>query len=116
MVYKGCKETYDFRKFKTIRVFGNEVRNNMYMANDEQNHLAAKYIKEFKTKTKPQNNFYLRKVKVGVINSAVALLQVREMVFKAFESRIFSKIIESEQSEQSIDNVKYNSFGYDTYI
>ena len=44
-------------------VFGNEIRNNiinMYMANDEQNHL-AKYIKEFKTKTKPKNNSNLKK-------------------------------------------------------
>ena len=63
MVYKGYNKTYDFRKFKTIHVFGNEIRNNttkMYMANDEQNHL-TKYIKEFKTKTKPQNNSYLKK-------------------------------------------------------
>ena len=25
MVYKRSNETYDFRKFKTIRVFGNEI-------------------------------------------------------------------------------------------
>ena len=39
MVYEGSNKAYDFRKFKTIRVFGNEVRNkiiNMSMANDEQ--------------------------------------------------------------------------------
>ena len=39
MLYKASNETYDFRKFKTIRVFGNEIRNNiidMNMANDEQ--------------------------------------------------------------------------------
>ena len=38
MVQKGYKRTYDFRKFKTIRAFGNEIRNNIinvYMANDE---------------------------------------------------------------------------------
>ena len=67
MVYKGCNKTYDFRKFKTICVFGNEIRNNiinMYMANDEQNHL-AKYIKEFKTKTKLKNNSNLKKSKRG---------------------------------------------------
>ena len=34
------------------------------------------------------------------------------MMFKAFESAIFSKLKESEQSS---DDVKYNSFGYDTY-
>ena len=42
MVYKAPNETYDFRKFKTIRVFGNEIRNNiidMSMANDEQGQL-----------------------------------------------------------------------------
>ena len=36
IVYKASNETYDFRKFKTIRVFGNEIRNNiidMSMAN-----------------------------------------------------------------------------------
>ena len=57
MVYKGSNETYDFRKFKTIRVFGNEIRNiiNMSMANDEQNHL-SKHIKEFKSKTIPQSS------------------------------------------------------------
>ena len=57
MVFKGSNETYDFRKFKTIRVFGNEIRNiiNMNMANDEQNHL-SKHIKEFKSKTIPQSS------------------------------------------------------------
>ena len=39
MVYKASDETSDFRKFKTIHVFGNEIRNNIInvsMANDEQ--------------------------------------------------------------------------------
>ena len=29
MVYKGTNKTYDFRKCKTIRTFGNEIRNNV---------------------------------------------------------------------------------------
>ena len=48
MVYKGSNETYDFRKFKTIRAFGNEIRNNiinMSMENDEQNQLLDKTTK-----------------------------------------------------------------------
>ena len=56
MVYKESNEIYDSRKFKTIRFFGNKIRNNiinMSMANDEQNHL-SKHIKEFKSKTRPQ--------------------------------------------------------------
>ena len=47
IAYKRYNKTYDFRKFKTIRVSGNDIRNNiinMYKANDEQNHL-TKYIK-----------------------------------------------------------------------
>ena len=46
MVYKASNETYDFRKFKTIRVFGNKIRNNiidMNMANNEQDQL-LRYI------------------------------------------------------------------------
>ena len=42
MVYEGSNKNYDFRGFKTIRVFGNEIRNNiinMSMANDEQDQL-----------------------------------------------------------------------------
>ena len=57
MVYKASNETYDFRKFKTIRVFGNEIRNNiidMSMANDEQDQL-SEHIREFKRKARPQS-------------------------------------------------------------
>ena len=65
MVYKGYTKTYDFRKFKAERVSGNNIKNsiiNMRMVKDWQNHL-AKYIEEFKTKTKPQNNSNFKKVK-----------------------------------------------------
>ena len=57
MVYKASNETYDFRKFKTIRVFGNEIRNNiidMNMANDEQDQL-LRCINKLKSKTIPHN-------------------------------------------------------------
>ena len=46
MVYEGSNKNFDFRRFKTIRVFGNEIRNNitnMSMENDEQDQL-LKYI------------------------------------------------------------------------
>ena len=41
MVYKATNKTYDFRKFKTIRAFGNKIRNviNEDMANTEQSDL-----------------------------------------------------------------------------
>ena len=91
-VYKASNETYDFRKFKTIRIFGNEIRNNiidMSTANDEQNQL-AKHIKEFKSKAKPRNP-ESKKVIEDVINSAMALLKGREMMFKAFQSGTYLK-------------------------
>ena len=55
MVYKGTKKTYDFRNFKTIRAFGDEIRNNIISntANIEQANLLS-YINDF-TKTKPRN-------------------------------------------------------------
>ena len=92
MVYEESNKTYDFTKFKTTRVFGNDIRNNIInlsMANDEQNQL-SKYITEFKSKTRPQN-FQPKKEKEDVLNSATALLKGRQMVFKAFESGMFLK-------------------------
>ena len=37
------------------------------------------------------------------------------MMLKSFEKGIFSKLRKSEKSRQSNDDVKYNSFGYDTH-
>ena len=90
MVYKGSNEIYNFRKFKKIRVFGNEIRNNiinMSMANDVQDQLLRR-INEFRSKTRPQNS-ESKKVKEDVLNSARALLKGKEIVFKVFESGIF---------------------------
>ena len=56
MVYKGTNKTYDFRNFKRIRTFGNEIRNNVIsldMANMEQANLLS-YISDF-LKTKPRD-------------------------------------------------------------
>ena len=92
MIYKASNETYDFRKFKTICVFGNKISNNVTdisMANDQQDQL-LKYINKLKSKTKP-HNLESKKVKEDVLNSARALLKEIKMVFKAFESGIFLK-------------------------
>ena len=55
--YEGTNITYDFRKFKTIRAFGNEIKNNvidMNTANEEQNEL-LEYISRLRRRTKPNN-------------------------------------------------------------
>ena len=52
MVYKGTNKTYDFRNFKTIRTFANEIRNNVISldtANIEQTNLLS-YIYDFTKK------------------------------------------------------------------
>ena len=57
MVYKATNKTYDFGKFKTIRAFGSEIRNNvinMDTTNVEQVNLTM-HIKDFANKTKPQD-------------------------------------------------------------
>ena len=54
IVYKGTNKTYDFRKFKTIRTFGHEIRNNVISldtANIEQANLVS-YIYDFTKKNK----------------------------------------------------------------
>ena len=54
MVYKGTNKTYDFRNFKTIRAFGNEIRNNIIsldIANIEQANLLS-HIYDFLKKNK----------------------------------------------------------------
>ena len=100
MVYKATNITYDFRKFKTIRAFGNEIRNNvidMNTVNEEQKEL-LEYISRLRSRTKP-NNPESKKFKKNVLDSAKALLEGREMVFKAFESGIFQKSEESQEGE-----------------
>ena len=57
MVYKSTIKIYDFRNFKTIRAYGNEIRNNvidMDTANVEQQNLTM-YIKDFVNKRKLRN-------------------------------------------------------------
>ena len=95
-VYKATNKTYAFRKFKTIRAFGSEIRNNAIdkdMANYEQNQLAT-YIKNFMSETKPRNPA-LKELKIGILSSVGTLLNGREMVFKAFQSGIFPRSEES---------------------
>ena len=98
MVYKSTNKTYDFRKFKTIHAFGNEIRNNvinMDAANEEQSHL-AKLNRDFTKKKKPRHPEQ-KKLKVDVIDIALALLEGKEIVYKAIKSGIFQKLEESQE-------------------
>ena len=103
MVYKSINKSYDFRNFKTICAFGSEIRNNtinMDTTNAEQIILTL-HIKDFMNKTKPRNP-ELKKNKKEVFNSALALLEGRDMVYKAFQSGIFPRSEESQQEGEGL--------------
>ena len=98
MVYKGTNKTYDFRNFKIIRAFGNEIRNNVISldtANIEQTNLLS-YIYDLTKKTKPRNPAQ-KQLRADVLDSVTSLAQGREMVLTAFKSRIFQVSKESQE-------------------
>ena len=100
MVYKSTNKTYDFRNFKTILAFGNEITNNvisMVTANVEQANLIS-HIEDFMKKTKPRDP-ELKKMKSDVLNRVNGLLKGRQIVYKAFKSRIVEKLEEKQKCE-----------------
>ena len=100
MLYKSTNKTYNFRSFKTIRTFGNKIRNNvisMTTANIEQANL-LNHFEDFIKKTKPLDPM-LKKLTEDVLASVLSLLKGREVVYNAFESRIFQKLEESQEGE-----------------
>ena len=100
MLYKSTNKTYNFRSFKTIGTFGNKIRNNvisMTTANIEQANL-LNHFEDFIKKTKPLDPM-LKKLTEDVLASVLSLLKGREVVYNAFESRIFQKLEESQEGE-----------------
>ena len=98
-VYKGTNKTYDFRNFKTICTFGNEIRNTVISldtANIEQVNLIS-YISDF-MKTKPRDS-EKRRLRADVLNSMTGLVQGREVVLTAFKSGIFQVSKKSQEGE-----------------
>ena len=98
MVYKGTNKAYDFRNFKTIRAFDNEIRNNVIIldtANIEQANLLS-YINDFIRKTKPRDPEKSR-LRSDVLNSVTGLVQEREVALNAFKSGIFQVSKESQE-------------------
>ena len=109
MLYKGTNKTYDFRNFKTIRAFGNEIRNNIISldtANIEQANLLS-YINDFmKTKLRDLEK---RKLRADVLNSVRSLVQGREAVLTAFRSRIFHRLEKSQDGEGANEMSRVNA-------
>ena len=100
MVYKSTGKTYDFRGFKTIRTYGNDIKNNvtsLAAANLEQANLLA-HVQDFLKKTKPQDPEQ-KKMKSDVLNSMRALVKERELMYNAFRSGIFHRLQKSQKGE-----------------
>ena len=107
MVYKGTNKTYDFKNYKTIRAFGNEIRNNTAnTANIEQANLLS-YINDF-LKTKPRDS-EKRRLRSDVLNSVRSLVQGREMVLIAFKIGIFQVSKESQEGEGANEMSRVNA-------
>ena len=107
MAYKGTNKTYHFRNFKTVRTFGNEIRNNVISLdtiNIEQTNLLS-YIFDFTKKSKPRNPAQ-RKLRSDVLDSVTSLVQGREMVLTAFKSGIFQVSKESQKDEGANEMLK----------
>ena len=97
MVYKSTSRIYDFRGFKTIRTYGNDIRNNvtsLCAANLEQANLLA-HFHDFMEKTKPQDPEQ-KKLRSDVIDSVGAPVKRRELMYNAFRSGIFHRLEESK--------------------
>ena len=63
----------------------------MYMANDEQNHL-AKCITQFKSKTNPQHHSNLEKVNESVLISEMTLLKRKKYCLKHLKVEYFQDL------------------------
>ena len=100
MFYKSTNRNYNFRGFKTIRTYGNNIRINvtsLKAANLEQANLMA-HLYDFTKNTKPQNPEQ-KKLKSDVLNNVGALAKGREVMFNAFRSGIFHRLEESQEGE-----------------
>ena len=100
MVYKSTSRIYDFRGFKTIRTYGNDIRNNvtsLRAANVEQANLLA-HFHDFVKKAKPQDPEQ-KKMRSDVLDSVGALVKGRELMYNPFRSGIFHRLEKSQERE-----------------
>ena len=100
MFYEGTSRNYDFRGFKTIRAYGNDIRNNvtsLKAVNLEQANLMA-HIQNFVKNTKPQDSEQ-KKLKSNVLNSMRELVDGTELMYNAFRSGIFHRLEELQEGE-----------------
>ena len=89
MIYYSSKEPFDFRMFKTIRSFGDDIYSSKITINesDQEESDLVQYILNFNNKTRPKNKD--DKKYIYILNSTQNLYYGREVVVNAFKSRLF---------------------------
>ena len=87
---RASEFTYDFRNFRTVRTFGRDIYENIISLEEaykDQNNL-VRDIKDFKYKTRPQNNDKKQEKEIFLKN-LLNFFDARELVLNGFSSRIF---------------------------
>ena len=110
MFYEGTSRNYDFRGFKTIRTYVNDIRNNvtsLKAANLEEANLMA-HIHDFVKNTKPRDPKQ-KKIKSDVLDSVRALVKRRELMYNAFRSGIFHQLENSQEGEGANEMSRVNA-------
>ena len=89
MIYYSSKEPFDFRMFKTIRSFGDDIYSSKITINesDQEESDLVQYILNFNNKTRPKNKD--DKKYIYILNSTQNFYYGREVVVNAFKSRLF---------------------------
>ena len=90
LIYKKNKHTYDFRKFSTIRTFGEDIcdgKITLEEADESQSDLLGE-IRNFNDKTRPQalKKKQIKKVTLNTLNN---FYDAREMILNGLKSKTF---------------------------
>ena len=91
MVYKSTNKIYDFRSFKTIRTFGNEIRNNvtsMITVQESQEGEGLKIL--ISNQMLKRLLIALAQIKAGN-NSETLLNEIRQIVYSLYRSKEITK-------------------------
>ena len=92
MIFYSSKEPFDFRMFKALRSFGDDIYSckiTINEADQEQSDL-VEYILNFNNKdNRPKNKDDKNKNKKNILNTAQNLYDSRELVVTAFKSELF---------------------------
>ena len=113
MIYYSSKEPFDFRMFKTIRSFGDDIYSSKITINeaDQEQSDLVEYILNFNNKTRPKNKDDKKNKKKNIRNGAKNLYHGRELLINAFKSGLFPlkstagtvlKVLTSKQTLQRL--------------